>query len=1022
MRPAPVQRHHHQREEDGSGQLQRTTIQRHHEEEDTVQAKRTNPPKVASALQRSTGNHRSGCGCGGCRHVEIAPAKTMQRSAHGPGCSCKQCSGVQRKAPAVKRDGSFEADGNLSSQVSKLEGKGRPLPDKVRGDMETRFGANFSGVRVHTGSDAVQMSRSMHADAFTYRRNIAFNAGKYIPASSSGQRLLAHELTHTLQQTGGVQRAQSSHGGNCKCRNCSGVQRKVDIKATRGPAVQRHSSWEHKALGDIKPERLAVIGIYEEMRDKYKEANKKAGLFKKPDPTKVKVQVGEPLNKKVSMADFLHVMTQEIDRLKTFRDHPPTEASAKAEKQLVRFARNREARRELKKTFGKRQYRTKTKQKYELALHDKMREPIPEGDKWQVRLLAVQHRDPDSQANPKPLTGRKTIITYGEMNTLGDFVGNTDHLEMMDPVKLQQVINGIRQQSMIRFMRLRDKVKGKNTEHKQYYGQGFDDTTGSTGRSYLRLKESGSGTDALGKLGSEGGGQLRLIMIDKTKIGQGGDSNLETKYDAGLARNACHFAPESWITWQKYHTEALDLAKQSYVKRYEATQEPTKQGKKTKNTEADDLKSQALIRNGFADHFLQDSYAAGHLINKDEIMKWYQLWLANDSEWKQRVQELSDQDRQKSHSGGISLNDKSGIGSGRRWDYMKDKTSQKHTALVKGQKGLGLEKDRYDINKVRGKQGKNMQAVENMGGTWEGRFGALGLTVPRSLQTGTGTNRTFKRWQIWAGKDTSHVKTTPTEYANAHPQVVTKVDVAKSNFEQFVKDGVAFASGKRWFGAGKGETIYELRKQYQLTDHRTKTDKFLRRDKQLTDVSDDQSYETRAKKGVYKDYHNYMNTAALQVATNVLHDHFCENGLYVQAGNGDKIGKVYGDDAMFKRNSAKGAAYAGVTSNLSRDSVYNRVNAPPTSAVAPPIPATHQSATIRKRFPTHVTDPQGGNAMRFDNWHENGPLKVLCDRVIFPLANRNFFKTFVGGGKAAATSGLTKKISKDITVHQGALF
>jgi hypothetical protein len=64
-----------------------------------------------------------------------------------------------------------------------------------------RFGIDFSGVRLHTDSDAAQMSRELNAEAFTYGRDIYFGAGRYSPGTSSGKRLLAHELTHLVQRT-----------------------------------------------------------------------------------------------------------------------------------------------------------------------------------------------------------------------------------------------------------------------------------------------------------------------------------------------------------------------------------------------------------------------------------------------------------------------------------------------------------------------------------------------------------------------------------------------------------------------------------------------------------------------------------------------------------------------------------------------------------------------------------------------------------------------------------------------------
>jgi hypothetical protein len=68
--------------------------------------------------------------------------------------------------------------------------------------MEPRFGADFGGVRVHTGGEADQLNRQLNAQAFTHGQDIYMGAGKYDPASSDGKKLLAHELTHVVQQNG----------------------------------------------------------------------------------------------------------------------------------------------------------------------------------------------------------------------------------------------------------------------------------------------------------------------------------------------------------------------------------------------------------------------------------------------------------------------------------------------------------------------------------------------------------------------------------------------------------------------------------------------------------------------------------------------------------------------------------------------------------------------------------------------------------------------------------------------------
>ena len=76
------------------------------------------------------------------------------------------------------------------------------MPESVRTFYEPRFGADFSGVRVHTGSHATETSRSINARAFTVGSHIIFGQGQYALESSAGRKLLAHELVHTLQQTG----------------------------------------------------------------------------------------------------------------------------------------------------------------------------------------------------------------------------------------------------------------------------------------------------------------------------------------------------------------------------------------------------------------------------------------------------------------------------------------------------------------------------------------------------------------------------------------------------------------------------------------------------------------------------------------------------------------------------------------------------------------------------------------------------------------------------------------------------
>lgn len=109
-------------------------------------------------------------------------------------------------------------DSGFESRLNSTKGSGNPLPDNTRNFMENRFGADFSSVKIHTDSNAVQMNKALNAQAFTCGNDIYFNSGKYNPNTSSGKHLLAHELTHTVQQCS----QQKSFGQKISLQSSSG--------------------------------------------------------------------------------------------------------------------------------------------------------------------------------------------------------------------------------------------------------------------------------------------------------------------------------------------------------------------------------------------------------------------------------------------------------------------------------------------------------------------------------------------------------------------------------------------------------------------------------------------------------------------------------------------------------------------------------------------------------------------------------------------------------------------------------
>jgi hypothetical protein len=124
---------------------------------------------------------------------------------------------------SVQREAAQPARNATAAQVSAAGGS--PLPPATRDFMEPRFGANFEHVRIHTGADAAKQSAQLGANAFTYGKSVFFGKDKFQPQTAKGKELIAHELTHTIQQGAASQKGT--------------VHRSAMVSASEAPMVQR---------------------------------------------------------------------------------------------------------------------------------------------------------------------------------------------------------------------------------------------------------------------------------------------------------------------------------------------------------------------------------------------------------------------------------------------------------------------------------------------------------------------------------------------------------------------------------------------------------------------------------------------------------------------------------------------------------------------------------------------------------------------------------------------------------------
>ncbi|MFQ5881378.1 MAG: DUF4157 domain-containing protein [Candidatus Methylomirabilales bacterium] len=224
----------------------RSPGQRHDSLHPVLQLQQTIGNQAVSSLiqAKRNGNQRSEPYQQRTTRVMVSPApRVVQRKCTGcaTAAPCSACEAEEREL-VQRKAGPGVGTASIPDNVFQNSGVGWPLDLSTREFMESRFGHDFSQVRLHADAQAARDAKALNAQAFTIGRDIYFGASRYQPNTTAGRHLLAHELTHTVQQGsastgafGGAQaRLEVSHPGD-------GLEREADRVASRVVGGDAHT-------------------------------------------------------------------------------------------------------------------------------------------------------------------------------------------------------------------------------------------------------------------------------------------------------------------------------------------------------------------------------------------------------------------------------------------------------------------------------------------------------------------------------------------------------------------------------------------------------------------------------------------------------------------------------------------------------------------------------------------------------------------------------------------------------------
>jgi hypothetical protein len=173
-----------------------------------------------------------------------------------------ECAGCRTKWLGLQRKVTDQATGTPVPPIvhEVLRSAGQPLDPNTRAFMEPRFGHDFSQVRVHTDAEAAESTRVLNARAFAVERQVVFGSGRYAPTTDAGRALIAHELTHVVQQgvnlgNTSVQRAALPGEGSA-VGTAEGPSEEIPEESLEGTAVEDEEVAAEPVSMDMTLERL----------------------------------------------------------------------------------------------------------------------------------------------------------------------------------------------------------------------------------------------------------------------------------------------------------------------------------------------------------------------------------------------------------------------------------------------------------------------------------------------------------------------------------------------------------------------------------------------------------------------------------------------------------------------------------------------------------------------------------------------------------------------------------------------